>query len=442
MSEKRIFEDTIEYKQEELARMDPKYLHNLLILCDLVNQAKNPPTEERVTQNTVDARLHAAIIETLGLGCGYSGVELYVLNEYEEWFESSETLLSQGKRKTLEVEGGKKLLLGNTGLLVIDNKAYIPCIGNTGLTRRDIGIGRPVNETVIVGYIAMDKPEGIEEDNREEERKFLLKYGRRAGPALHERTVLEYLDYKIQGIVHEIRNPLTGLHAWISEQGYDLKDVLDMLKGDILSVDDLVGKLTGVIRKAYGANQTIDKERTRLQHLTEKLGLVAASYEKNYFNLRRAINYCMNLLKDDPLFEGRHIKYENAERNDPTVKVEGDENAIKQIIINGLRNAAEHGDAPNIWISEEIKTDPEHYDGVATYVTLSDNGNGIPEEKQERFFEGTRPIADEGKQVARGQGGPIMKRIIKRHDGEIWMDTSIAEGTDIHFFLPGGYYVD
>jgi len=71
-------------------------------------------------------------------------------------------------------------------------------------------------------------------------------------------------------------------------------------------------------------------------------------------------------------------------------------------------------------------------DDGGVFLTVADNGRGIPEEIQSTFFE---PFVTHGKSDGTGLGTAIVKSIIEAHEGEIRFETS-AEGTVFTIYLP------
>jgi two-component system nitrogen regulation sensor histidine kinase NtrY len=70
--------------------------------------------------------------------------------------------------------------------------------------------------------------------------------------------------------------------------------------------------------------------------------------------------------------------------------------------------------------------------GEYSVVCIRDNGGGIPPEIQERVFEPNFTTKSSGS----GLGLAICKRIIEAHDGNIYFETRLGEGTDFYVELP------
>ena len=75
---------------------------------------------------------------------------------------------------------------------------------------------------------------------------------------------------------------------------------------------------------------------------------------------------------------------------------------------------------------------PTEIEGVVT-VSVSDNGPGVPDDEDifEIFSRGGVHEAD-----GTGIGLAVCRRIVTRHDGEIWVDSEVGEGATFRFTLP------
>lgn len=70
--------------------------------------------------------------------------------------------------------------------------------------------------------------------------------------------------------------------------------------------------------------------------------------------------------------------------------------------------------------------------GAYSVVRIRDNGGGIPPEIQKRVFEPNFTTKSSGS----GLGLAICKRIVEAHDGRIYFETRLGEGTDFYVELP------
>jgi signal transduction histidine kinase len=66
------------------------------------------------------------------------------------------------------------------------------------------------------------------------------------------------------------------------------------------------------------------------------------------------------------------------------------------------------------------------------YVTVEDNGSGIPESIREKLFHPNFTTKSSGM----GMGLAISRKIIEDFGGELWYETEEGEGTRFHVKLP------
>ena len=104
-----------------------------------------------------------------------------------------------------------------------------------------------------------------------------------------------------------------------------------------------------------------------------------------------------------------------------------------QLWSNLLNNALKYSakkEFPEIEIGTAQKNGREVY-----YV--SDNGVGIEEKYFEHIFESFTRVAGKGYKGS-GIGLAIVKKIIDKHEGGIWVESTLKQGTTFYFYtLPG-----
>jgi PAS domain S-box-containing protein len=121
---------------------------------------------------------------------------------------------------------------------------------------------------------------------------------------------------------------------------------------------------------------------------------------------------------------------------DITVKplpcVTGDRTQLRQLFQNLLENAIKNsGEDPlRIHISADR-------DGSQRVISVRDEGVGIDPADTERIFEMFQTL-DAPDENGSGIGLALCKRIVERHGGDIWVDSSTDEGTTFSFTLPVG----
>ncbi len=116
---------------------------------------------------------------------------------------------------------------------------------------------------------------------------------------------------------------------------------------------------------------------------------------------------------------------------DEMPKVMGNPTFLLQLFQNLIGNAIKfRGEQPPF-----IKISA-HREGAKWTVTVKDNGIGIPDDAIESVF-GIFQRVDCGSQVeGTGIGLALCKKIVELHDGRIWVESTINEGTTFHCTLP------
>ena len=124
-------------------------------------------------------------------------------------------------------------------------------------------------------------------------------------------------------------------------------------------------------------------------------------------------------------------------------KVSVDQQLFMQVLVNLIDNAIKYTpDGGTITVSAEINTNDRfersNIISEEIIVHIQDTGIGIPMESQPRVFERFYRV-DKGR--AREMGGTglglaITKHIVLCHNGQIWMESTLGEGSVFHVAIP------
>lgn len=116
----------------------------------------------------------------------------------------------------------------------------------------------------------------------------------------------------------------------------------------------------------------------------------------------------------------------DATSDDPTVKIDPDR--MTQVLTNLLSNAAKFSRQGEkvlvkLWGS-----------GGNSGFSVVDNGHGIPESEIEHIFERFHQVASarQNASASSGLGLAIVKTIVERHDGRVWLESKVDQGTSVH----------
>ena len=131
-----------------------------------------------------------------------------------------------------------------------------------------------------------------------------------------------------------------------------------------------------------------------------------------------------------------------------SARVLADPDRIVQVLTNLLSNAIKFSDAGStVWLTAEIgqgTLDVEHrQESFSNHTSelifqVGDRGRGIPTNKLETIFGRFQQVdaSDSRKKGGTGLGLAICRSIVQHHDGQIWAESTLGEGSSFFFTLP------
>jgi len=126
------------------------------------------------------------------------------------------------------------------------------------------------------------------------------------------------------------------------------------------------------------------------------------------------------------------IKEKNASiTHDPLPAVYGDSGQLTQVFQNLVDNAIKfrREEAPRVHVSARLE-------GNDCICSVQDNGIGIAPEYLNRLFVLFQRLHTRKEYPGTGIGLAICKRIVERHGGRIWVESSPGEGSTFYFAIP------
>ncbi|WP_222913374.1 PAS domain S-box protein [Natrinema sp. SYSU A 869] len=111
--------------------------------------------------------------------------------------------------------------------------------------------------------------------------------------------------------------------------------------------------------------------------------------------------------------------------------VDGDRDQLYEVFQNLVSNAIKYaGDAPpRIHITADRN-------GRKWIISVTDNGIGIAPDEQERIFEVFERLHTREEQSGIGMGLALCQRIIERHGGDIWVESTPGDGSTFFIAFP------
>lgn len=219
----------------------------------------------------------------------------------------------------------------------------------------------------------------------------------------------------LRSISHDLRTPLTSISGNASNllsNGNDIDDaskkqIYEDIYGDSLWLINLVENLLAVTR--------LEEGRMNINLTTELVGDVITEALKHIHT--KSEKQKITVIQPDDLLLAKM-----------------DARLIVQVLINLLDNAIKYTPSES-QITVFAKKDMD-----LIYISVADDGNGIPDEQKlqvfDMFYTGANKIVDCRRSI--GLGLSLCKSIINAHGGEITITDNVPHGAIFTFTLPVG----
>jgi two-component system, chemotaxis family, sensor kinase Cph1 len=210
---------------------------------------------------------------------------------------------------------------------------------------------------------------------------------------------------------HDLKEPLRGIHNY---SNFLIEDY-----GEIINAEGKA-KLMTLIRLTQRMEDLIDS----LLHFS-RLGRVDLVMQPT--NLNDEVHRILDMLSLRIEESGVEIRIPR-----PLPTVYCDRVQLGEVFSNLIANAIKYNDSPNKWIEIGYFDHPPR--PITFYV--QDNGIGIREKHFDSIFRIFKRLHGPSKYGGgTGAGLTIAKKIVERHGGTIWLDSTYGEGSTFYFTL-------
>jgi chemotaxis family two-component system sensor kinase Cph1 len=227
----------------------------------------------------------------------------------------------------------------------------------------------------------------------------------------------EELDSFAYVASHDLKEPLRGIHNYANFLMEDYADVLN---------DDGIAKLQTLVRLTQRMEDLINS----LLHFSRVGRAELIRQPVNLNELVQQVIATLTISRPQSEVEFRIPQ--------PLESVECDRAQINELFSNLISNAIKYNDKPQKWLEVGFIEGNGESKIAPTSVTfyVRDNGIGIPEEHLDKIFQIFRRLHGRDEfGGGTGVGLTIARKIVERHGGRIWVESTPTLGSTFYFTL-------
>lgn len=236
-------------------------------------------------------------------------------------------------------------------------------------------------------------------------------------------------DQFLANTSHELKTPLNGMIG-IAESLLDgaAGNLTDLQKQNIAMIASSSHRLTRLV------NDILDFSKLQHQHLV---------LQRKALGIRASVDVVLALSRS--LMGNQSLQLINNIPVDLPL-VYADENRLQQILLNLVSNAIKFTEKGTITVSAELvaaesteSTSNVPTSNVPTHLAIAirDTGIGISNDRLAHIFEPFQQVENSAKSYGgTGLGLSITRNLVTLHQGKIWVESVLAEGSTFTFTLP------
>lgn len=227
--------------------------------------------------------------------------------------------------------------------------------------------------------------------------------------------------------------------TYLKEVDRARNEVVHTISHDLRSPLTSVIGYTELISRAGSLNDSqqdfLKRIQESVQHITTlindllELGSIEAGLDtrREWVQMDGLLRYTLDMLQGQ--IKTKHIKVET-DIAEPLPALRANPVRLRQVLDNVVGNAIKYSVKDG-----EVKVSI-HAEGDQIILQVSDNGPGIPAQDQARIFDKFYRARNISGQEGSGLGLAIVKSIVDAHQGRIWVESNLGQGSTFFIVLP------
>lgn len=240
-------------------------------------------------------------------------------------------------------------------------------------------------------------------------------------------TMNEELEHRVTKRTEELENANKELESFSYSVSHDLRAPLRAIDGFSTILTKNYAEKLGEEEKRLLSR--VSDNAKKMSHLIDDLLTFSRTNRKEINKAEVDVKLIVKSVYDEITSEEEKTKIDFSINDLP--KVKGDEAMIKQVWINLISNAVKFTskiEKPKIEISFKV-------DNEKTIYFIKDNGVGFDMTYATKLFSVFQRLHTEDQYKGTGVGLAIVKSIITKHGGKIWVKSEIDKGTTFYFWI-------
>ncbi len=299
-------------------------------------------------------------------------------------------------------------------------------------------------QNVVLEQKVAERTAALKESN--EELNTTLEDLKQAQSQLVDSEKMASLGQLTAGIAHEINNPINFVTSNVAPLKRDVSLLFDIIeKLEEIGLSEVAKQIKESQINEYKDEVEFDYLRIEITHLLKGIAEGSSRTAEIVKGLRIFSRVDEDDLKKADINEGLEstlIIVNNLLNNKITVSkeygnlplIECYPGKLNQVFLNIITNAIhaiekKHGDEPTGELKIITYVDEEN-----VYIKLKDNGTGMDENTKRKIFEPFFTTKEVGEGT--GLGMSIAYNTIKKHNGQIILNSALGEGTEFILELP------